>query len=275
MPESNTFAYSPETLHELEMNLKEEKGFENPDDWELRYVSDADETGEDRLVYGFGSVCPLARGSGVDVCKAFKSKHNCCQSVVSEWLARNYLAKHAFESSNHPTHNDKRAAFAAAREARMEEGLETKDDRKAFRSHCDYFMEQKTQAARERESSDRDRGRGSRDDRGRIRMRSRSHRSTAPAARTPAARSKSTDPLGQTAAAVVNDSTVVAHRPSGYAKVSVDELKTLESCLGRAIDSQKRTIESLNFFSRMIEDERKIFTEAKNVITDLIFKASR
>ena len=45
------------------------------------------------------------------------------------------------------------------------------------------------------------------------------------------------------------------------------------ACLGRAIESQKRTIESLNFFSRMIQDERSVFTEAKQVIAEMIYRA--
>ena len=61
-------------------------------------------------------------------------------------------------------------------------------------------------------------------------------------------------------------------RKSQAVRVQLKELETLEACLGRAIESQKRTIESLNFFSRMIQDERQVFTEAKTVIAEVIFK---
>ena len=71
---------------------------------------------------------------------------------------------------------------------------------------------------------------------------------------------------------MVEDREVVVRR-SQSVRVQLDELQTLEGCLGRAVESQKRTIESLNFFSRMIQDERHVFTEARNVIQELIFKA--
>ena len=65
----------------------------------------------------------------------------------------------------------------------------------------------------------------------------------------------------------------VENRRSQSVRVQLDELQTLEGCLGRAIDSQKRIIESLNFFSRMIQDEKHVFTEARKVLNELIFKA--
>jgi len=281
MPGGTTFAYSAYVVDDLEKKLAEEKGFECADDWELTYVTEQDDTGEDRLIYGFGQSCPLELANGVVVCRSFKNKFNCCQSVVSESLARNYLAKHAFDSSNHPTQGDSKAAFEAARAARVEDGIETKEDRKSFRAHCDYFMNLKLHAQaseRDRErGSERDceRGRASNDvDRNQNRSQARS-RSRGGSSVTPPAKSKSSAPLANTAGAIANDSSILPHRAPGYAKVDLADLKTLEGCLGRAIDSQKRTIDSLNFFSRMIEDERKVFTEAKNVITDLVFKASR
>ena len=74
-------------------------------------------------------------------------------------------------------------------------------------------------------------------------------------------------------AAVVDDRAIVARPKAQGVRIQLDELECLEDCLGRAIESQKRTIESLNFFSRMIQDERRVFTEAKNVIAEVIFKA--
>ena len=67
---------------------------------------------------------------------------------------------------------------------------------------------------------------------------------------------------------------LVRYEKARSARVQLKELKQLEACIGRAIDAQKRTIDSLNFFTRQMEDERKILTEARNVINELIFKAS-
>ena len=58
-------------------------------------------------------------------------------------------------------------------------------------------------------------------------------------------------------------------------EVSTDELKTLGECLARAMDSQKRTIDALNFFSRQIDEERKVFSEARDAIELLVRRAAR
>ena len=130
------------------------------DDTELAYVAPEYDTGEDRMLYGFGQICPIELNAGVDLCKSFKAKHNCCQSVVSETMARNYLARHAYDSSNHPTWGNKAAAFEAANQATMFTTVETpaKEDREAFRKHCDYYAEQKRQEA-DREERERERSR--------------------------------------------------------------------------------------------------------------------
>ena len=58
-------------------------------------------------------------------------------------------------------------------------------------------------------------------------------------------------------------------------KVSTAELQTLGECLARAMDSQKRTIDALNFFSGQIDDERKVFSEARGAIELLVRRAAR
>ena len=74
------------------------------------WVEESDDTGEPRNVYGFGDTCPLAAS-----CQSFKNKKNCCKSMVCEEFAQNYLAKHAWESSNHPeTQHKKKEALDAA-----------------------------------------------------------------------------------------------------------------------------------------------------------------
>ena len=131
---TNTFAYSLETLAEMELMHEDEK-FMKADDKELLYVAEADDPGEERTVFGFGPCCPIELKDGVDMCKSFKLKHNCCSSVVSESLARNYLAKHIFDSSNHPTHGDKKASFKAANDEPIVCTTETSEDRKTHRNH--------------------------------------------------------------------------------------------------------------------------------------------
>ena len=56
-------------------------------------------------------------------------------------------------------------------------------------------------------------------------------------------------------------------------KVNPDDLQTMSDVLGRALDTNKRTVENLNHFARQAEDEKKVFVEAKTVIEQLIFKA--
>ena len=56
-------------------------------------------------------------------------------------------------------------------------------------------------------------------------------------------------------------------------KVNPDDLQTMSDVLGRALDTNKRTVENLHHFARQAEDEKKVFVEAKNVIDGVIFKA--
>ena len=58
-------------------------------------------------------------------------------------------------------------------------------------------------------------------------------------------------------------------------KVPTGELIALGECLARAMDSQKRTIDALSFFSRQLEDERKAFPEARDAIDVLRPRAAR
>ena len=56
-------------------------------------------------------------------------------------------------------------------------------------------------------------------------------------------------------------------------RVNIVESQTLADCLQRATDTQKRTIDSMNFYARQMEDERKVFTEARDVIGRIIARA--
>ena len=69
-------------------DIHADQQFMKADEYELAYV--APEDGEDRMLYGFGQICPIELNAGVDLCKSFKAKKKCCQSVVSETMAGNY-----------------------------------------------------------------------------------------------------------------------------------------------------------------------------------------
>ena len=51
-------------------------------------------------------------------------------------MARNHLAKHAFDSVNHPTCSDMSLAFAAANKATIKEESETVEQRAQHRANC-------------------------------------------------------------------------------------------------------------------------------------------
>ena len=275
---TNTFHYSLEAIVSMELVHNEQK-FLKAEETELLYVDDQDDTGEDRAVFGWGPCCPIELKEGVGMCKSFKIKHNSCKSVICESFARNYLAKHCFDSSNHPTHGDLEASFREANDAQLVMEAETVEDRKAYRNHCNFFAERK-KAAAEVQTQNREGPMG----RGRANHASRSPRRSGAIGSKGGKHKKGESrgaPIGAFATAsgsssfseaVVDDRAIVARPKAQGVRIQLDELECLEDCLGRAIESQKRTIESLNFFSRMIQDERRVFTEAKNVIAEVIFR---
>ena len=244
--------------------VHQEQKFLKAEETELLYVDDQDDTGEDRPIYGFGPCCPIELKEGVGMCKSFKIKHNSCKSVICESFARNYLAKHCFDSSNHPTHGDLEASFREANDAQLVMEAETAEDRKAYRNHCNFFAEQK-KAAAEVKTQNREGPMG----RGRANHASRSPRRSG-AIGTKGGKHKKGEsrgaPIGAFAKAsgsspfseaVVDDRAIVARPHAQGVRIQLDELECLEACLGRAIESQKRTVESLNFFSRMIQEMKR------------------
>ena len=252
---TTTYSYSPEALAEMEMEHQDEK-FLDPDEAELLYVDEADDTGEDRIVYGWGDVCPIALNDGVNTCKTFRLKHNCCESVVSASMARNYLAKHLFESTHHPSHGDKKASFEAANEEPIVCTVETIEDRLRVRNKvAEYFAWglNKAALAEYKRNHDRDR------DRDRRRSRSRSARGNAARGSKGSGKQKkgesgvSAGPMigaalpASSSSRPTTDDTAIVRVENRRVRVQLDELQTLEACLGRAIESQKRTIESLIF----------------------------
>ena len=265
-------------------------------------MNEEDDNGEDRPVYEWGPTCPVELVDSAHTCKPFKLKHNGCQSVVSETMARNYLAKHIFDSSNHPQCGNKSAAFDRANSELIRYSTETARDWQVYR---EYYADYRAQNERRKEQRKRSRERRERD---RSRDRSRvlgavgkasakgdgkgeSHGAAigAPLPAPPLAPPMMPPPgpapaIGAMTPAqptfppplpsqTTNDSALVQVDTSRRVKVPLRDLQMLEGCIGRSIDSQKRTIDSLGFFIRQLEDELKIFTEAKNVLAELIFKA--
>ena len=264
---TNTFQYSIADSVRMEL-MHEDQKFLEADETELLYVDEQDDTGEDRPRFGFGPYCPieLTHYKGVSMCRSFRIKHNCCRSVVSESMARNYLARHCFDSSHHPTHLNKEASFRAANSAPIVMTTETLADRKLYRNQCNFFAERKEQ------ERNRDGHRGQRN-RVNVAFGSKGggkHKKEKDGGAIGAVVATSSS-SSSSSAAVVDDRVA---RKSQAVKVELKELETLEACIGRAIESQKRTMEFLDCFSRMIQDERQVFTEARNAIAELIFKAN-
>ena len=120
-------------------------------------VDEGDDTGEERIIFGFGDVCPLALTEGVHECKAFSTKKWKCQSACSLELAYNYLAHHAFTSTNHhPCQDkDKEWAFNSALACAIETHQETKNDRVWVRGESKKAEErQKREANKARSRSE-------------------------------------------------------------------------------------------------------------------------
>ena len=80
-------------------------------------------------------------------------------------------------------------------------------------------------------------------------------------------------PSPQEASSGTTNATAIVRVETRRVRVSLEEMQQLEACLARAMAAQKRTVDGLDYFSRMINDERKVFTEAKKVIAEMIFNA--
>ena len=269
MAASNSFKHSDEKLGEMQQ-MHDNEAFMDPKQIELYVVDVADDDGSNREVHGFGDVCPLELTQGVQECKAFK-KHHKCQSRVMAKCARNYLAMHAFNSANHAcTNGNRKASFEAANSVSVFIDHETRQERDEMRAHVAVQNAQSSegQAIKQetrRSSSDRSGAIGAGPAaRSRSRRRASSHRGPSPSAPSPP---RSRIVVG--AAQEIERS----RRGAATVRINVGELKSLSSALGRCQDSQKRCIESLQFFTRQMEDERKVLQEAQHVIDTMVFAA--
>ena len=265
MAASDSFAYSVDDQERL-IGTHASNEF-LPNDVELFIVKQEDEREDDRLVHGFGDVCPLALAPGVGSCKSFKEKLWGCRSVVCEELAKNHLARHAFTSTNHETYNDLAASFEAANDAGLVTEVETRADRDMYRRGNRIVEKDDKWRSRSRE---RARSRSPADWPWTPELPSTSSSSGA-SSKAPHPQPRSA-PAAKVGVAENLGAIVPSAMHKKHVKVSVAELKTLEACLGRVADTQQRAVESLTFFARQIEDERKVVKEARGVICDLIHR---
>jgi hypothetical protein len=213
-------------------------------------------------------------------------------------LAYNYLAKHAFESSNHPSMGDLDASFAAAHQCTIVEERETFQCREDHRKHCYSCAEGKERKKKEEnDKRDRSRSRKASDDERRKKENAayeKNKRVRSLSREAKRDRKRETEAKRNRDAAVLRVGVRSASESSGSAvglvmnnlgaivsvaqyeksmKVSTAELQVLEGCMGHAIDSQKLTVEALHCSARQIEDEKKVFIEAREVIHSLVDRA--
>ena len=301
---TSTYEYSDDDLAALD-KLHDDMHWIPYDSTELYLVKEEDDDKRvERMHFGFGSVCPLPLASSVLCCKRFEKKVWYVKSCVSRKVAFNYLAKHAFESTNHPSYGNIADSFAAAHKCTIIEEPENFDWRQAHRQHCSSYAEGKeSKKKEENDKRDRSRSRKASDDERRkkedaafvqnkrdrsksreakreIRAQARKIKETKRDrdAALPRVNAQSASASSGNAAGIVLKNLGAMIPVAQYeknVKVSTAELQVLEGCLGHAIDSQKRTVDALHFAARQIEDEKKVFIEAREVIKSLVDRARR
>jgi hypothetical protein len=292
---TSTLEYSDDALAALD-KLHDDMCWIPYDSTELYIVNEEDDDKQVvRTHYGFGDVCPLPLAFGVDCCKKFEKNVWLVKSCVSRKLAYNYLAKHAFESSNHPSMGVLDASFAAAHHCTIVEERETFQCREDHRKHCYSFAEGKERKKKE-ENDKRDRSRSrkasaderrkkenadyeqnkrdrslsreAKRDRKREKEAKRNRDAAVPRVGVRSASESSGSAVGPV---IKNLGAIVPVAQYGKSmKVCTADLQVLEGCMGHAIDSQTETVETLNFAARRIEDEKKVFIEANEVIHSLV-----
>ena len=263
---ANTFKRPPEYKAKIDKMFRSNK-FVDMHEVELFNPSEQDDTGEDRVIYGFGTTCPLPLTPGIKECRSFKDKLCGCRSAISETASRLHLAKPALDSGNHAAHGNRDQAFADATNALGRTELETMEDRSSYRMQLTRLQRgiagtfPKTAGARRPTTPPRE----PEPSRSRSRHRRRRQHAAEPA-------SASDRVLDPDVTLTFPSSTWVSAlmKKKKYVKVSIEEMQSLEACLSRSIDSQKRIIESLEFYTRQINDERKVFVEARDVIHSMI-----
>jgi hypothetical protein len=302
---TSTYEYSEVDLAALE-KLHDDMQWIPYDSTELYMVKEEDDNKRERVHFGFGPVCPLPLVKDVGCCKIFEKKKWYVKSCVSPKMAFNYLAKHAFECVNHPSNNNIAESFAAAHKCQIIEEPEIYDWRLNHRLHClKYFEEKEHKKVEEDDKRARSRSRKASDDARRKKenadfaQNKRDRSKSREAKRDTCAQSKSRrikeskrdrdaalpKVIVQSASAASGSAAGIVSKNLGAiipvaqyeksVKVSTAELQVLETCLGHAIVSQKRTVGALQFAARQIEDEKKVFIEAREVIKNLMDRVRR
>ena len=234
---------------------------------ECRVVEDDDATWS---IFHFGTKCPLELKAGILSCKSFSEKQKGCKSYVCESFARNYLAHHGFDSTNHSVYQHRANAFDEAAAVGIVLGEYTMDERIQYREH---IQNTEADAANQRDDEQLTRTK-----------RHRSMKPRSPSMPPPASRSRSSTDVSRQVIIGRGSGTssgsrqeVVPHGSasgtSGTATVSTADLMALEGCLDRAAGSQKRLCDTMTFFARQCEDERKIILEAKTHIAELVLRS--
>ncbi len=270
----------------LEMHANGE--FIDGSKFEMYFVAECDDDGEDRLGYYFGSECPLPLWKGAPrnaLCKSYKDKLHGCRSYVCEEFAHNYLAKHGCESSNHDQIRDRAAAFKAVESVAVETFIETKEDRQWYRNAVVNNQDKKGNgggSSGQRQSSGGAAAAGPRQPKfpPKERERERSpYRKADQGGQDEVDSSPITQVANRMATAAANAADLqittlckVVKSDKSAVKARVQELEALHACLQRSETSQQKLVESLTFFSRQFEDERKITKEAKDAAQQLIMK---
>ena len=287
MAATNSFRHPDEKLDELEA-LHEAQQFLNAKETELWVVNQDDDDGANRMIHNFGDVCPIPLGAGIEVCQAFQKLYR-CRSCVSEKCARNYLARHAYFSSNHAgTLKDKQASFAVANTAVIIYAIETFADRKDVRAHAAAQGPQQGQELKQeptmepsqpahppprriRSTSGGPIGAGPRT-RGRSRSRRRASSHRGHSTREVACQLPPSSPVrSQVGLAATQEIAPIAR--SAKVKMTAGDVRSLSNVVSRMSDSQKRMFEGLQYLMRQVEGETKVSNEAQSAIDNMVIAA--
>jgi hypothetical protein len=115
-------------------------------DWEASWVERCEDmTDIERYRYHFGNECPLALKDGVTECKSYKHNKDRYVSTRGEHFAQNYLARHAYDSSNHESNGKLIESFEEAERCVVKVDMETWDERERHRRHCESFAKKDKQ----------------------------------------------------------------------------------------------------------------------------------
>ena len=240
---------------------------------EMKWIDRAIETGDCHndeddgstwTVFHFGNKCPLDLKSGVSMCKSYADKHGGCKSYICETFARNYLAKHGYDSSSHTVHGKRVDAFVEAGAADVVLCEYTLDERKQYREHV-QSMEEKAAQPRDAEQPAK---------------RRRDHRPRSPSGPPPAARnmggnggSRQLVCVGRGVAGSSGSRHLVPqgsdNEVRGTASVNMADLVALAGCLERAECSQKLLGDAMDFYARQRRAQNHAGGKGK---TELVMK---